>query len=39
VTDQFGGGGGGSETVAQAGGLNASAEDVVSFLREGEFTL
>ncbi|WP_255149389.1 alanine--tRNA ligase-related protein [Halorarius halobius] len=33
VTDAFGGGGGGSPTVAQAGGLDASADEVVAFLR------
>jgi alanyl-tRNA synthetase len=30
ATDAFGGGGGGSDTVAQAGGLDATAEDVVA---------
>ncbi len=34
VTDEFGGGGGGSPTVAQAGGLDADAERVVTVLRE-----
>lgn len=34
VTDEFGGGGGGRPTLAQGGGLDASAEEVVSFLRE-----
>lgn len=33
VTAQFGGGGGGSPTVAQAGGLDADPADVVAFLR------
>ncbi|MFB6207177.1 MAG: alanyl-tRNA editing protein [Haloglomus sp.] len=33
VTDEFGGGGGGSPTVAQAGGLDADPEAVVAFLR------
>ena len=37
VTAEFGGGGGGSETVAQAGGLDADAEEIVAFLREGTF--
>jgi alanyl-tRNA synthetase len=30
ATDAFGGGGGGSDTVAQAGGLNATAEDIAA---------
>ena len=34
VTDAFGGGGGGGPTLAQGGGLQASADDVVSLLRE-----
>lgn len=34
VTDAFGGGGGGSPTFAQGGGLDASPEDVVAFLEE-----
>jgi alanyl-tRNA synthetase len=33
LTDEFGGGGGGSPTVAQAGGLDADGETVVSYLR------
>ncbi|KAB1188060.1 MULTISPECIES: alanine--tRNA ligase-related protein [Haloferax] len=33
VTDEFGGGGGGSPTFAQGGGLGASAEDVLTFLQ------
>lgn len=33
VTDEFGGGGGGSPTAAQAGGFDATPEDVVAFLR------
>jgi alanyl-tRNA synthetase len=33
VTDRFGGGGGGSPTVAQGGGLDADPADVVAFLR------
>ncbi|MFC7134410.1 MULTISPECIES: alanyl-tRNA editing protein [Salinibaculum] len=33
VTAEFGGGGGGGPTTAQAGGLDADAEDVVAFLR------
>ncbi len=33
VTDRFGGGGGGSPTVAQAGGLDADPDEVVAFLR------
>ncbi len=33
LTDEFGGGGGGSPTVAQAGGLDADGEAVVAFLR------
>lgn len=33
VTDQFGGGGGGSPTVAQAGGLDADPDNLVSHLR------
>jgi len=39
VTAEFGGGGGGGDTLAQAGGLGAAPEEVVSFLREGEFEL
>jgi alanyl-tRNA synthetase len=34
VTAEFGGGGGGSSTSAQAGGLDAAPEDVVTFLRD-----
>ncbi|UPV74691.1 DHHA1 domain-containing protein [Halorussus limi] len=34
VTAEFGGGGGGSPTFAQGGGLDAGPEAVVSFLRE-----
>ncbi|WP_227374170.1 alanyl-tRNA editing protein [Haladaptatus halobius] len=34
VTAEFGGGGGGSPTFAQGGGLSAEPEDVVRFLRE-----
>jgi len=34
VTAEFGGGGGGSDTVAQAGGLTADPEELVAFLRE-----
>jgi len=34
VTDAFGGGGGGSQTLAQAGGLSAEPGDVVAHLRE-----
>jgi len=37
VTAEFGGGGGGSDTVAQAGGLDADPAEVVAFLRAGEF--
>jgi alanyl-tRNA synthetase len=37
VTAEFGGGGGGSDTVAQAGGLDTDPEEVVAFLRAGEF--
>ena len=33
VTDEFGGGGGGSPTIAQGGGLSADAEAVISYLR------
>jgi alanyl-tRNA synthetase len=33
ITGEFGGGGGGSPTVAQAGGLDADGETVVRFLR------
>jgi alanyl-tRNA synthetase len=36
VTDRFGGGGGGSPTVAQAGGLGADPAAVVAFLRGEE---
>ncbi|PSQ48603.1 hypothetical protein BRD19_06290 [Halobacteriales archaeon SW_7_65_23] len=39
VTAEFGGGGGGDDTLAQAGGLGAAPEEVVAFLREGEFEL
>jgi alanyl-tRNA synthetase len=38
VTAEFGGGGGGSPTSAQAGGLDATPEEVVTFLRD-EMTL
>ena len=34
VTDEFGGGGGGSPRFAQGGGLSADPGDVVAFLRE-----
>jgi alanyl-tRNA synthetase len=34
VTDEFGGGGGGSPNFAQGGGLSGDAADVVAFLRE-----
>jgi len=34
VTDAFGGGGGGSPTFAQGGGLDASPEEVAAFLRK-----
>jgi len=34
VTAEFGGGGGGSDRVAQAGGLAANPEEIVAFLRE-----
>jgi alanyl-tRNA synthetase len=34
LTREFGGGGGGSPSVAQAGGMDADPEDVVAFLRE-----
>lgn len=33
VTDEFGGGGGGSPTVAQGGGLDGEPTDVVAYLR------
>jgi alanyl-tRNA synthetase len=36
VTGRFGGGGGGSPTVAQAGGLDAESDEIVAFLRGGE---
>ncbi|PSQ13595.1 hypothetical protein BRC98_01255 [Halobacteriales archaeon QS_7_68_65] len=35
LTAEFGGGGGGSETVAQAGGFDADPEKLVGFLRTG----
>jgi alanyl-tRNA synthetase len=35
LTGEFGGGGGGSPTVAQAGGLEAGGDAVVSYLRGG----
>ena len=35
LTGEFGGGGGGSPTVAQAGGLDADGAAVVSYLRGG----
>ncbi|PSQ07669.1 hypothetical protein BRC97_03180 [Halobacteriales archaeon QS_6_71_20] len=35
VTDEFGGGGGGSPRFAQGGGLQGDPESVVSFLRDG----
>lgn len=34
VTDEFGGGGGGRPTLAQGGGIQAGADEVVAFLRE-----
>jgi len=34
VTDTFGGGGGGSPTFAQGGGLDATPEEIVAFLEE-----
>ncbi|KAB1193854.1 hypothetical protein GJR96_10560 [Haloferax sp. MBLA0076] len=34
VTDEFGGGGGGSPTFAQGGGIGASADEVLAFLRD-----
>jgi alanyl-tRNA synthetase len=34
VTEQFGGGGGGGPSFAQGGGLDADADEVVSFLRD-----
>jgi alanyl-tRNA synthetase len=34
VTDEFGGGGGGSPTFAQGGGLSADPDDVVAYLRD-----
>jgi len=34
VTGEFGGGGGGSPTFAQGGGLDAAPDDVVAYLRE-----
>ena len=34
VTAEFGGGGGGTDTVAQAGGLDGSADELVRFLRQ-----
>ena len=34
VTDEFGGGGGGSDRFAQAGGIGAAPEDVAAYLRE-----
>jgi alanyl-tRNA synthetase len=33
ATDAFGGGGGGSQSVAQAGGLDASVDDVLDLYR------
>ncbi len=33
ITDEFGGGGGGSQTFAQGGGLDAVATDVIEYLR------
>jgi len=36
VTAEFGGGGGGSAEVAQAGGLDADPDEIVSFLRGGK---
>ena len=33
VTDEFGGGGGGSPSVAQGGGIDGDADEVVAFLR------
>lgn len=38
VTEAFGGGGGGSPTVAQGGGLGGTPADVVAYLREGRAT-
>jgi alanyl-tRNA synthetase len=35
LTTEFGGGGGGSESVAQAGGFDADPDDLVAFLRTG----
>jgi alanyl-tRNA synthetase len=35
VTDEFGGGGGGSPTFAQGGGIPADPETVAAYLREG----
>ncbi|EMA52694.1 MULTISPECIES: alanyl-tRNA editing protein [Halococcus] len=35
LTAEFGGGGGGSETVAQAGGFDTDPEELVAFLRTG----
>jgi alanyl-tRNA synthetase len=35
LTERFGGGGGGSPDVAQAGGLDADGEAIVGYLREG----
>ncbi len=34
VTDEFGGGGGGSPDAAQGGGIDASPDEVVAYLRE-----
>ncbi|ELZ90966.1 alanyl-tRNA editing protein [Haloferax sulfurifontis] len=34
VTDEFGGGGGGGPTFAQGGGLGASADEVLAYLRD-----
>jgi alanyl-tRNA synthetase len=36
VTEEFGGGGGGGPPFAQGGGLDATPDEVVTFLREGD---
>lgn len=38
VTDQFGGGGGGQVTIAQAGGLEGQPDQVIEFLRDRDPT-